>query len=164
MNVELESPLDHYSSVSPEKTTRLSTVGSFSNQKSDDLAGSIITPVKVASKSENFRISNSMILNKKVSIRLKDSEMTSANATVAPFHESHITTGYCINSDQRSVQTERRATKNDQPLITNSVRQLPKKPSMTAMILKALQKDPAHLIQSREDSDHDSRIVGLRRK
>lgn len=155
--------------MSPEKTrfslqNATSKAGS-SSKKFDDMAGSIFSGVKTISKSDRYRITNSHMQSTKLERKLKEPDLISVGGFVAVYEGTNSSIGF-KNSELTAPLTERKSVRIQQePDGSKSATRLTKKPNMTSMILKALQKNPSQYLQTetaREQSD--SCIFGIKRQ
>lgn len=155
--------------MSPEKT-RFSlqpsmSKGGSSSKKFDDIAGSIFSGIKTISKSDRYRITNSHLQSTKLVSKLKEPDLISVGEFGPVYEGTYASTGF-RNSEQTALLTERKSMKVQQkPDGSKSATRLPKKPNMTSMILKALQKNPSQYLHTQKDKEQsDSCIFGIKRQ
>ena len=155
--------------MSPEKT-RFSlqpsmSKGGSSSKKFDDIAGNIFSGIKTISKSDRYRITNSHMQSTKLASKLKEPDLISVGGFVPVYEGTYAATGF-RNSEQTAPLTERKSVKVQQePEGSKSATRLTKKPNMTSMILKALQKNPSQYLHTKlETEQSDSCIFGINRQ
>jgi len=117
------------------------------------------------SKSENYRITKSVGPNHNLESRFKEADMVSLQGSGSPYPKSMAKTGLNGEHGEKALTERGPYKKRDGSELTKSATKLPKKVSMTSMILKALQSNPSQMMAINAQTEQsDSCIFGLRLK